>query len=179
MHRQPSCNTQWPFFFFFYRRRLFLLVLLSQLMCNDDYIRLKFHIRNQCSLKERCQYVKVGSLLTCEKHMHDHILSPWGAAWAHKTRLTPPLFNTCIYTGRSRICVLVVSILPFLYQILELFRRCVIFCCSCFNSVVIEHIFVVPINDPLTIMNIIALITSITWIIYLPIILLYLYFLIY
>ena len=35
---------------------------------------------------------RVGILLTCEKHLHDSIISLRGKVWAHTTSLTPPRF---------------------------------------------------------------------------------------
>ena len=34
----------------------------------------------------------VGILLTCGKHLHDHIISSKGKFWTHKTSLSPSLF---------------------------------------------------------------------------------------
>ena len=61
-------------------------------------------------------YVRVGILLKCRNHLHDHIISLKGEVWTHKTNLTSPLFIEVPVPSqeceRSCICVLRVSILP-------------------------------------------------------------------
>ena len=47
--------------------------------------------------------------LTCEKHLHDRIISQRGAVWVHKARLTLPLFLTaCTKTGECDVMYLCV-----------------------------------------------------------------------
>jgi hypothetical protein len=38
-------------------------------------------------------YVRIGILLVCRKHMHNHIISLRGEIWAHITSLPLPLFH--------------------------------------------------------------------------------------
>ena len=60
-------------------------------------------------------YVRIGIVLLCRKHMHNHIISLRGEIWAHITSLPLPLFIEVPVTSqeceRSCICVLVVLIL--------------------------------------------------------------------
>jgi len=61
-------------------------------------------------------YVRVGILLTCGKHLHDHIISLKGDVWGHKTSLTQPRFTevpvpskeydrSCIYVVGYQFCL--------------------------------------------------------------------------
>ena len=60
-------------------------------------------------------YVRIGIVLLCRKHMHNHIISLRGEIQAHITSLPLPLFIEVPVTSqeceRSCICVLVVLIL--------------------------------------------------------------------
>jgi hypothetical protein len=83
-------------------------------------------------------------LLTCEKHLHDRIISLKGEVRSYKTSLTPRLFIEVPVPSqeskRSCICVLVVSSLSLstilifgfrtvstVWYVLELFRQCGMF----------------------------------------------------
>ena len=57
--------------------------------------------------------VRTDILLSCEKHMHDGIISLRGEVWAYQTGLNTPLLK-CLYQARKmsgHVCVLEVSIL--------------------------------------------------------------------
>jgi len=60
--------------------------------------------------------VRIDILVTCGKHLHDHIISLRGKVWAHKTSLIQPLFIIVPVPRQEReqscICVLGVPILP-------------------------------------------------------------------
>ena len=77
-------------------------------------------------------YARVGILLTCGRHLHDHIivLRP-EVFWVHKTILTLLLYTEVhalsLESERSCICVSGVSISPIstiLIFVLKLFRQC-------------------------------------------------------
>jgi hypothetical protein len=56
---------------------------------------IKFKIRNLHSLQKCCSLSYMWGLeilLTCGKHLHDHIISLRGEVWAHKNNLAQPLF---------------------------------------------------------------------------------------
>jgi len=62
--------------------------------------------------------MRAGILLTCGKHLHDHIISLRGEVWANTTSLTPPSFIEVPVPSQESersymyICVLGLSILP-------------------------------------------------------------------
>ena len=56
---------------------------------------IKFKIINLHSLQQCCSLSYMWGLeilLTCGKHLHDHIISLRGEVWAHKNNLAQPLF---------------------------------------------------------------------------------------
>ena len=60
-------------------------------------------------------YVKVGILLTREKHLQDRIISIRRDVWVHKTSLTPPLFIEVpvLSLGKWVVMYLCVSVINF------------------------------------------------------------------
>ena len=59
-------------------------------------------------------YVRVGILLTCGKHLHDHIISLRGEVWVHKTSVTQQFLLKCLYYARR-----VSSHLPGIFMLLR------------------------------------------------------------
>ena len=59
-------------------------------------------------------YVRVVILLTCGKHLHDHIISLRGEVWAHKTSVTQQFLLKCLYYARR-----VSSHLPGIFMLLH------------------------------------------------------------
>ena len=66
------------------------------------------------------------------QHLHHRIISLRREIWAHRTSLTPPLFDWSArkVNGHVFVCYgyLICVFLRFWYLILELFRQCGIFC---------------------------------------------------
>ena len=83
-------------------------------------------------------YARVGILLTCGRHLHDHIivLRP-EVFWVHKTILTLLLFTEVhalsLESERSCICVSEVSISTILIFCFEIVPTVVFYCFSFYN----------------------------------------------
>ena len=69
-----------------------------------------------------------GILFTCEKHLHDYIISLRGKVWAHKTSLTQPLYIEVPVSSqeseRSCMYVLAISFCLCFYNISVGSRKC-------------------------------------------------------
>lgn len=107
------CMTNFVFYVYFKDCNLhddFYLKQQCYVMWHGDY-----HVYNmRClSLSKRLiqKEVKVGMLLTLEKHTHEHIISQRAEVGSHKTSITSPPGQVC---KRSCICALAVSFHLFL-----------------------------------------------------------------
>ena len=88
-----------------------------------------------CQFLVNLMYMSVSILLTCKKHLHDHIISLRREVYTHYTSLTLPLFIEVPElrqdSERACMCVLGLLILCLFVQfscwILELFDRVVFF----------------------------------------------------
>jgi hypothetical protein len=88
-------------------------------------------------------YVRIDLLLTCRKHLHNHITSLRGGVWAHKASLTLPLFIEVPVPNQEseRSCIWVLGVLIFpLSTIFQLDFRIVVtmwyFFLNCCDNVV-------------------------------------------
>jgi hypothetical protein len=84
-------------------------------------------------------YVRIDLLLTCRKHLHNHITSLRGEVWAHKASLTLPLFIEVPVPSQEseRSCIWVLGVLIFpLSTIFQLDFRIVVTMWSFFRIVV-------------------------------------------
>jgi hypothetical protein len=69
--------------------------------------------QNQLSLRQHFawSYVRASILITCGKHLHDHIISLRWEVWAHKTTLVSPytfFLNACTKPGKWAVMYLCV-----------------------------------------------------------------------
>ena len=137
-HSLKFRNDQIDFFQILHRFRRTILYMTASVSWRLNILCIKFKIGAFFLTTLLIQsYVRIDILLTCGKHLHDCIISLRGDVWDHKISLTPPLFIEVPVPSQdndmSCICVLEVTICLFqrLFDwILELFRRCGIFCFS-------------------------------------------------